>query len=169
VTSDPLFARSCSTTCWVKHPHPETRARIDLGDYPHQLIERFANPEVGDTVRRLCANASDLIPKFLLPVVREQLALAGRSSGPRPWCLLGALLEGTDESGVPNEMDDALAPQLRAAAQRQADVPGAFLTDNRSVFGELADDPRFTGVPGGLASLRERGVRATLADLDRFA
>jgi mannitol 2-dehydrogenase len=78
--------------------------------------------------------------------------------------------EGTDESGLPNEMDDALAPQLRAAAARQALFPGAFLADNRSVFGDLADDPRFTRVYVGiLASLRERGVRATLADLDRLA
>jgi len=46
----------------------------------------------------------------------------------------------------------------------------AFLADNRSVFGELADEPRFVGVYlGVLESLRSRGVRATLADLDRFA
>ena len=48
--------------------------------------------------------------------------------------------------------------------------PAAFLVDNRSVFGELADEPRFVGVYlGVLESLRSRGVRATLADLDRFA
>ena len=48
--------------------------------------------------------------------------------------------------------------------------PAAFLEDNRAVFGELADDPRFTGVYRGiLTSLLERGVAATFADLDRFA
>jgi mannitol 2-dehydrogenase len=67
-------------------------------------------------------------------------------------------------------MDDALAPRLRAAALRQGSHPAAFLEDNRSVFGELADEPRFVRVYlGVLGSLRERGVRATLADLDRFA
>ena len=35
------------------------------------LIERFSNPEVRDTLARLCAESSDRIPKWLLPVVRD--------------------------------------------------------------------------------------------------
>jgi mannitol 2-dehydrogenase len=172
VTSDPLFARflldyMLSEAIPTLRPVPG----IDLSGYAHQLIERFSNPEVGDTVARLCANASDLIPKFLLPVVREQLTAGG------PFTRAAAVVacwarycEGTDENGEPNEMDDALAPQLRAAASRQASHPTAFLEDNRAIFGDLADDPRFTRLYQGLlGSLRERGVRATLADLDSFA
>jgi mannitol 2-dehydrogenase len=172
VTSDPLFARFLLDYMLIDAiPTLRPVPGIDLVRYAHQLIERFSNPEVGDTVARLCANASDLIPKFLLPVVREQLALGG------PFTRAAAVVacwarfcEGTDENGIPNEIDDALAPQLRAAAQRQGSSPLAFLEENRSVFGELAGDPRFTQVYAGiLGSLRERGVRATLADLDRFA
>ncbi len=172
VTSDPLFARflldyMLSEAIPTLRPVPG----IDLPDYAHQLIERFSNPEVGDTVARLCANASDLIPKFLLPVIREQLTAGG------PFTRAAAVVacwarycEGTDESGEPNEMDDALAPQLRAAASRQGSEPLAFLAGNRPVFGDLAGDPRFTRVYAGiLGSLRERGVRATLADLDSVA
>jgi mannitol-1-phosphate/altronate dehydrogenase len=67
-------------------------------------------------------------------------------------------------------MDDALAPQLRAAARRQRWHQTAFLEDNRAVFGELADDTQFTQVYSPiLASLHERGVRRTLADLDHYA
>ncbi len=143
---------------------------IDLHDYAHELIGRFSNPEVRDTVARLCANASDLIPKFILPVIREQLA-AGR-----PFTRAAAVVacwaryaEGTDESGEPHEMDDDLASQLRAAASRQGTHPAAFLEDNRALFGDLADDTRFTRVYRPiLTSLRERGVRRTLADLDRY-
>jgi mannitol 2-dehydrogenase len=172
VTSDPLFARFLLDYMLAEAiPTLRPVPGIDLTGYAHQLIERFSNPEVGDTVARLCANASDLIPKFLLPVIREQLAAGG------PFTRAAAVVacwarycEGTDESGEPNEMDDALAPQLRAAASRQAVFLGAFLADNRSVFGDLADDPRFTRVYMGiLGSLRECGVRSTLADLDRFA
>ena len=172
VTSDPLFARFLLDYMLAEAiPTLRPVPGIDLPGYAHQLIERFSNPEVGDTVARLCANASDLIPKFLLPVVREQLAAGG------PFTRAAAVVacwarycEGTDESGEPNEMDDALAPHLRAAALRQARVPAAFLADNRAVFGDLADDPRFTRVYLGiLASLHERGVRSTLADLDRYA
>ena len=172
VTSDPLFARFL-LDYMVGEAIPTLRPvpGIDLAGYAHQLIERFSNPEVGDTVARLCANASDLIPKFLLPVIREQLAVGG------PFTRAAAVVacwarfcEGTAENGQSLAMDDALAPQLRAAAQRQASCPAAFLEDNRSVFGDLASDRRFTRVYVGiLASLRERGVRATLADLDRLA
>ncbi|HET9974359.1 MAG TPA: mannitol dehydrogenase family protein [Streptosporangiaceae bacterium] len=178
VTSDPLFA-GFLLDYMLGEAIPTLRPvpGIDLADYAHQLIERFSNPEVGDTVARLCANASDLIPKFLLPVVRERLAVGG------PFTRAAAAVacwarycEGTDESGQVIEMDDALAPQLRAAALRgaalrgQGSQPAAFLVDNHSVFGELADEPRFVGAYlGVLESLRSRGVRATLADLDRFA
>jgi mannitol-1-phosphate/altronate dehydrogenase len=125
---------------------------------------------IGSIVARLCANASDLIPKFVLPVIREQLA-AGR-----PFTRAAAVVacwaryaEGTDESGEPHEMDDALAPRLRAAAGRQGSHPTAFLEDNREVFGDLADDTRFTRVYRAiLAALHEHGVRGTLADLDRY-
>jgi mannitol 2-dehydrogenase len=189
VTSDPLFA-GFLLDYMLREAIPTLRPvpGIDLAAYAHQLIERFSNPEVGDTVARLCANASDLIPKFLLPVVREQLAAGG------PFTRAAAVVacwarycEGTDESGQVIEMDDALASPLRAAALRGAAAlpgaalrgaalrgrgshPAAFLVDNRSVFGELADEPRFVGVYlGVLESLRSRGVRATLADLDGYA
>jgi mannitol-1-phosphate/altronate dehydrogenase len=66
-------------------------------------------------------------------------------------------------------MDDALAPQLAAAAARQRSHRTAFLEDNRGVFGELPDDSQFTRVYTAiLASLFERGVRRTFADLDQF-
>jgi mannitol 2-dehydrogenase len=173
VTSDPLFA-GFLLDYMLGEAIPTLRPvpGIDLAAYAHQLIERFSNPEVGDTVARLCANASDLIPKFLLPVVREQLAAGG------PFTRAAAVVacwarycEGTDESGEAIEMDDALASPLRAAALRgRGSHPAAFLEDNRSVFGELADEPRFVGVYlEVLESLRSRGVRAALADLDRFA
>jgi mannitol 2-dehydrogenase len=78
--------------------------------------------------------------------------------------------EGTDENGAPHELDDDLAPQLQAAARRQRGDLTAFLDDNRAVFGELADDPRFTAVYRSiLSSLLDRGVRKTFADLDQYA
>jgi mannitol 2-dehydrogenase len=126
---------------------------------------------VRDTVARLCANASDCIPKFLLPVIRQQLAAGGpltRSAAVVASWARDA--EGTDESGAPHELDDDLAPQLQAAARRQRQDVTAFLDGNRTVFGELADEPRFTAVYASiLNSLLERGVRETFADLDQYS
>jgi mannitol 2-dehydrogenase len=171
VTSDPLFAQFL-LDYMIGEAIPTLRPvpGVDLESYAHQLIERFSNAEVRDTVARLCNNASDLIPKFLLPVIRHQLA-AGQ-----PFTRSAAVVaswarycEGTNETGEPHVMDDALAPQLAAAAARQRRHPTAFLTGNRGVFGELADDSRFTGVYTAiLTSLFERGVRRTFADLDQF-
>jgi mannitol 2-dehydrogenase len=172
VTSDPLFA-GFLLDYMTGEAIPTLRPvpGVDLAGYAHQLIERFSNPEVRDTVARLCANASDCIPKFLLPVIREQLA-AGRpvTRSAAVVATWARYAEGTDENGEPHELDDDLAPQLRAAARRQREQPTAFLDGNRAVFGELADEPRFTRVfTAILGSLIERGVRETYADLDRFA
>jgi mannitol 2-dehydrogenase len=172
VTTDPLFARFLLDYMTQEAiPTLQPVPGVDLQHYAHQLIERFSNPEVGDTVARLCSDASDRIPKFLLPVIRQQLA-AGRSFT-RSAAVVASwarYAEGTDEDGEPYELDDALAPQLQAAALRQRCRPAAFLEDNRAVFGELADDTRFTQVYRPiLASLREHGVRRTLTDLDHHA
>ena len=45
-------------------PVPDT----DLSAYLTQVEERFANPTVGDTVRRLCLDGSNRQPKFILPL-----------------------------------------------------------------------------------------------------
>jgi mannitol 2-dehydrogenase len=172
VTTDPLFARFL-LDYMIAEAIPTLRPvpGVELVRYANQLIERFSNPEVRDTVARLCANASDLIPKFLLPVIRQQLATGG------PFTRSAAVVaswaryaEGTDENGEAYEIDDDRAPQLQAAARRQRSHPTAFLEDNRGVFGDLADDPRFTRVYSSiLASLLEGGVRKTFADLDQYA
>jgi mannitol 2-dehydrogenase len=172
VTTDPLFARflldyMTAEAIATLRPVPG----VDLPGYASQLIERFSNPEVRDTVARLCANASDCIPKFLLPVIREQLAAGGPIA--RSVAVVASWArdaEGTDESGEPHELDDDLAPQLQAAARRQRADVTAFLDGNRPVFGELADNPRFAATYREiLASLFDRGVRSTLADLDQLA
>jgi mannitol 2-dehydrogenase len=172
VTTDPLFARFLLDYMTAEAiPTLRPVPGVDLLGYASQLIERFSNPEVRDTVARLCANASDCIPKFLLPVIRDQLAAGGPVT--RSAAVVAAWArsaEGTDEHGGQYELDDDLAPQLQAAARRQRHDPAAFLDGNRTVFGELADDPRFTAVyTAVLSSLFERGVRATFADLDQLA
>jgi mannitol 2-dehydrogenase len=172
VTTDPLFA-GFLLDYMTQEAIPTLRPvpGVDLLGYANQLIERFSNPEVRDTVARLCANASDCIPKFLLPVIRQQLADGGpvtRSAAVVASWARDA--EGTDENGAPHELDDDLALQLQAAARRQRGDLTAFLDDNRAVFGELADDPRFTAVYRSiLSSLFDRGVRQTFADLDQYA
>lgn len=142
---------------------------IDLHAYKRELIERFANPAIRDTLARLCAESSDRIPKWLLPVVRENLA-ADRSVD-----LAAAIVaswaryaEGSDENGAEITIVDPRRDRLRAAAARQLDEdPLAFLRD-QDLFGDLAEHPAFTEpYLRALTSFHARGAKATVAALAR--
>lgn len=136
---------------------------IDLDAYRHQLIERFGNTAVKDTVARLCAESSDRIPKWLLPVVRENLE-AGRSV-----TLSAAIVaswaryaEAIDEQGQPITIVDGLAATLVPAAQRYCEDPLSFLRQ-KDVFGDLVEDSEFTeAYITTLRKLHEDGAKATL-------
>lgn len=168
VTLDPLFAgfvraymdREGTATL---HPVPG----IDLEAYKDELVERFSNAQVRDTVARLCAESSDRIPKWLLPVVRHNLAHGGEVL--RSAAVVAAWArydEAVDEQGEPIEVVDRLREVLVANANGYDADPLSFLRD-RTVFGDLVDDERFTApYLRVLASLHERGSRATLEDLD---
>jgi mannitol 2-dehydrogenase len=139
---------------------------IDLAEYRESLIERFSNPAIRDTLARLAFDGSERIPKWLLPVIRENLAAGGeirRSAavvaGWARYC------EGVDEEGRPIEVMDNRRDRLMANARRQREDPLAFLGD-RELFGDLVDDERFTAsYRAALDSLHERGARATLETL----
>jgi mannitol 2-dehydrogenase len=139
---------------------------VDLERYKHQLIERFANPEVRDTLARLCAESSDRIPKWLLPVVRENLA-AGRSIS-RSTLVVASwarYAEAVDEQGDPIEVVDRLRDKLIERAQHNEDDPLVFISDP-DLFGDLSTDERFVmEYTAALKSLHEIGARATLEAL----
>lgn len=141
---------------------------IDLAGYRRQLIERFANPEVRDTLARLCAETSDRIPTWLVPVIVENLA----SGGPIECAALvvaswARYAEGVDESGDPIVVVDRLRDQLMAAAVSYPQDELAFLRD-RALFGSLVDEPRFVDAyRSQLRALHELGARETLVALVR--
>ena len=167
VCQDPLFATFLLAYMDREGtPTLEPVPGIDLDEYRHNLIARFSNAGVRDTVARLCAESSDRIPKWLLPVVRHNLASGGeihRSAAVvASWARYA---EGVDEQGRPIEVVDRLKDTLMAAARRQREEPLAFLA-NREVFGDLVDDDRFVSAyESALASLHHKGARATLEDI----
>ncbi|MEY4310114.1 MAG: hypothetical protein RLZ71_40 [Actinomycetota bacterium] len=139
---------------------------VDLGEYQQTLIERFSNPEVKDTLARLCAESSDRIPKWLVPVIRERLEQGGEVT------LSAAIVaswaryaEGVDEQGAPINVVDPLKDQLIPIARSQRENPLAFI-QNKALFGSLAEDPRFTEpYLAALNSLFEKGAKATFDEL----
>ncbi len=145
-------------------PVPDT----DLADYRRTLIERFANPEVRDTLARLCAESSDRIPKWLIPVVQHNLEHDGSIEYSAlivaSWARYA---EGRDEHGEPIEVVDRLKERVMAAADQQDEDPLAFLRD-RDLFGDVVDNERFARIyQDHLSSLHTQGARRTLEDLVR--
>ena len=141
---------------------------IDLHDYSRTLIERFANPGVSDTVARLCAYSSDRIPKWLFPVICDNLASDGpvrlAAATVASWARYA---EGVDEQGEPIEVVDQLADSLVPIARSQHEHPTAFI-EITGLFGDLAHDPRFVqAYRWALDSLHGKGARATLEALLR--
>ena len=164
VAADPMFRRFLLD--YMDREATPTLAPlpgVDLPAYKHQLIERFANPEVKDTLARLCAESSDRIPKWLVPVIRHQLEQGGevRNSAlvVAAWARYA---EGVDEAGEPIDVVDRRRDAVMERARRQADDPLAFLED-RDLFHDLHDQPRFTEhYLAALRSLHDIGARATL-------
>ncbi|MFP5371112.1 MAG: mannitol dehydrogenase family protein [Actinomycetes bacterium] len=164
---DPLFERFLlgymeeEATPTLKPVHG-----IDLEDYRRTLIARFSNPHIRDTLARLAFDGSERLPKWLLPVVRDNLAAGGvvrRSAGVvAGWARYA---EGIDEEGEPIDVADRRRDALAERARRQREDPLAFLAD-RDLFGDLIDDERFTApYLAAVASLHQHGARVTLEAL----
>lgn len=139
---------------------------VDLDVYKRTLIERFANPEVRDTLARLCAESSDRIPKWVLPVIREQLARDGEISCAAlivaSWARYA---EAVDEQGEPIKVVDRLSDRLTEVARTQDADPTAFIAQ-RDLFGDLIDDERFVAAyTAALDSLHAKGARQTVAEI----
>ena len=143
---------------------------VDLDAYKHQLIERFSNPEVRDTVARLCAESSDRIPKWLLPVVREQLAAGGEigasaASSPR-WARYA---EGVDEQGEPIEVVDRLRDTLVERRTSPARGPAGLRPTATCSATWSTTNGSSRRTAGRWSSLHSKGARATLEALRKGA
>jgi len=167
VARNPLFARFLMRYMDEEAtPTLSPLPGVDLDAYQHKLLERFSNEYVADTVPRLCAESSDRIPKWLMPVVRDNLASGG------PIEMSAAIVaswaryaEGADEQGEPIEIVDRLASTLKDVAAKNKDDIDAFLAQ-RALFGEVVDNERFRAAyEKALRSMHEKGSIATLQDL----
>ncbi|CCG04010.1 mannitol dehydrogenase family protein [Blastococcus saxobsidens] len=157
VMADPLFAELVERYMRVEAtptlpPVPDT----DLGEYRRSLLERFANPAVSDTLARNCAEGSERIATFVLPVIREQLA----AGGPCDLAVLAVAgwaryAGGIDEDGNPIPVVDARSDRLAPLLRLQDEDPLAVLTSGE-VFGDLADDERFRRAYSRAAELLDR-------------
>jgi mannitol 2-dehydrogenase len=143
----------------VVPPVPDT----NLADYKRTIERRFANPKIGDTIRRLCFDGSNRQPKFILPTLRDALQAGRPVDGlalvSALWC---RYCYGETESGRPIAPNDPSWSRLNAEAQRARFTPDAWL-QMRDIYGNLPNDQRFRDAfYRALQGIWQAGTRASI-------
>ncbi|MDD9923485.1 MAG: mannitol dehydrogenase family protein [Boseongicola sp.] len=131
--------------------------------YLELITDRFANPLIHDTTRRVAFDGSSRHPGFVLPVVRDALAANGPIDGlALAEALWARMCHGTREDGSLIEPNDPHWEQLNLAARKAKDEPLAWLQQTQ-FYGDLADDDRFAGAfADWLTLLWSKGARAAV-------
>ena len=140
-------------------PVPDT----NLDDYFALCEKRFANPKIGDTVRRLALDGSNRQPKFIIPSAldraQRQQSVSGLSLVSALWC---RYCYGTTESGAVIEPNDPSWDRLTAQAKLAKTDPRAWLAMT-DIYGDLAHSPAFIAAfTNALNTLWEIGTAAAL-------
>ena len=143
----------------VVPPVPDT----DLRDYLALCQRRFANPKIGDTVRRLALDGSNRQPKFIIPSASDRVSAGQSVTGlalvSALWC---RYCYGTTDSGAVIEPNDPSWDRLTAQAHLAKDDPKAWLS-MVDIYGDLARNATFIAAfSHALTTLWSIGTKATL-------
>lgn len=136
---------------------------VDLDDYFALIERRFANPKIGDTIRRLALDGSNRQPKFIVPSIADNLAqgraVEGLALESALWCRYCA---GATDSGAAIAPNDPSWDRLNTVALAAKSDPMAWLS-MRDIYGETADHPSFREpFARWLHALDREGTEATL-------
>lgn len=140
-------------------PVPDT----NLSAYYDLIRERFSNPEVADTERRLCLDGSNRQPKFIVPALRDNLAKGVIPQGlileSALWC---RYCMGKTDGGAEIAPNDPNWDRLQQVARRAAEDPAAWL-GMEEIYGEIGRNPAAVAAFGvWLTALMQDGTAATL-------
>ena len=124
-------------------PHVDAVPEFTPAQYLERIAQRFANPTLGDTTRRVAFDGSSRHPEFVIPSIRDGLARGAPVSG---LALVSAIWAryclGIRDDGSNIEPNDPHWNALTARARLARDTPRAWLAMRRH-YGDLADAPRF--------------------------
>ena len=118
---------------------------IDIDKYKDQLEERFANPNIKDSVSRICSESSAKLPKFLIPTLIENLKMNGSIQYATfvlaAWCYYND--RQTNEKGEELEIIDVQKEKLHQIAKNTEKDWLAFIRQSE-LFGDLVNNETFT-------------------------
>ena len=142
-------------------PVPDTH----LQDYYKLIERRFANPKIGDTIRRLALDGSNRQPKFIVTTIRDRLAkglsVEGLALESALWC---RYCFGMTESGAVIEPNDPQWDRLQGLAREARFNPASWL-GMADVYGGTAASPVFqTAFAKWLDALWRQGTVAALQE-----
>lgn len=146
-------------------PYVPPVPKTDIADYYRLIVQRFSNPDVADTERRLCLDGSNRQPKFILPSVRDALVAGGPVEGlalvSALWC---RYCFGTTDSGQDIAPNDPNWDALVSRAQAARSAPEAWL-GMADIYGDLGRNVRFvTAFSGHLQRIWAKGTAAAIED-----
>lgn len=142
-------------------PVPDT----SLDAYFTSVHDRFSNPEIADTVRRLCLDGSNRQPKFILPSLRDNMSAGKIPRGlvleTALWCRYCA---GVTDSGATIAPNDPNWDRLTAVAKAAKSDPSRWLGMD-DIYGATGRNPDLIAAfAAALNDLWARGTKAVLAD-----
>ncbi|MFN2305547.1 MAG: mannitol dehydrogenase family protein [Paracoccaceae bacterium] len=144
-------------------PHVAAVPGMTPEAYVDLIDQRFANPEIRDTVRRVAFDGSSRHTGFLLPVVRDALKAGTPVSGlALVEALWARMCEGTREDGSAIAPNDPMWDDLQAAAKFAKNRPAAWL-EQRRIYGDLAAQATFADAfSNWLSLIWQDGTEAAL-------
>ncbi|MDT0539321.1 mannitol dehydrogenase family protein [Croceitalea sp. P059] len=117
---------------------------IDLDAYKQSLLDRFANPNIKDSVSRICSESAAKLPKFLIPTIKENLDNDGNIALSTlviaAWCYYSD--KQTDLNNKPLEVIDS----QKVALQNSAQIAPLTFIQQKAIFGDLSKSERFTSL-----------------------
>lgn len=139
-------------------------AGIDVDVYKRTLLERFANPAIGDSLARIATDSSARMPKFVLPSIGEALrrgsAIDVLSFTVAAWF---HFLAGRDDAGQSLTLVDPQRDRLVAAASDPSSGCERLLGLADLIEPSVAQSPRFRQqVQDLVRRFRTQGARVTL-------
>lgn len=134
----------------LKYMQQEVEATLDpvdgisIAEYESSLIERFANPNIADTLQRICEFTSDRIPVFNLQAVNEQIN-TGVSLKLSALIIASwrAYLDGVSDNGDKIDIVDNKKDFLVDFIAKN-DNPLDFIKI-KEIFHDIASDEKFVG------------------------
>jgi mannitol 2-dehydrogenase len=165
-------------------PVPNT----SLPEYWELIAGRFANSCMNDTLSRICFDGANRQPKFIIPVITDQLkrrdqhqnndndSKGGDDTGVDGLAIVSALwcryCEGTDEAGEKIAPNDPIWDRLNeTACKAKATKDPSCWLDMEDIYGTVGTHPQFVdSFSKAWHMIQERGVEATLQNyIDEYS